>query len=56
MNLKDPQEDFKDYFPLKNNIEYYSKFIENPGDENLELWKKIINGKKEIIKLNNNFV
>ena len=41
-----PTGGFQRLFPLKNNIEYYSKFIENPGDENLELWKKMTNGKK----------
>jgi hypothetical protein len=42
-----PTGGFQRLFPLKNNIEYYSKFIENPGDENLELWKKMMSGKKK---------
>ena len=25
-------------FPLKSNIDYYSKFIRNPREENLVLW------------------
>ena len=28
-------------FPLKNNINYYKQFIENPGKENLKLWRKL---------------
>ena len=28
-------------FPLKNNINYYKQFIEDPGKENLKLWKKL---------------
>ena len=35
-----PTGGFHRLFPLKNNIEYYSKFVENPGDENIALWKK----------------
>ena len=44
-----PSGGFHRLFPLKNNIEYYSKFIENPGDENLALWKKMLSssGKKK---------
>ena len=44
-----PTGGFHRLFPLKNNIEYYSKFIENPGDENLALWKKMTttSGKKK---------
>ena len=44
-----PTGGFQRLFPLKNNIEYYSKFIENPGDENLALWKKMTSssGKKK---------
>jgi len=29
---------FERIFPLKSNIDNYSKFIENPGIENLILW------------------
>ena len=44
-----PTGGFHRLFPLKNNIEYYSKFIENPGDENIALWKKMLSssGKKK---------
>ena len=44
-----PTGGFQRLFPLKSNIEYYSKFIENPGDENLALWKKMTSsgGKKK---------
>ena len=44
-----PTGGFHRLFPLKNNIEYYSKFIENPGEENLALWKKMTSnsGKKK---------
>ena len=28
-------------FPLKNNINYYRQFIENPGKENLKLWRRL---------------
>ena len=36
---------FERIFPLKDNIKYYSKFLNKPGDENLALWKKILNTK-----------
>jgi hypothetical protein len=44
-----PTGGFHRLFPLKNNIEYYSKFIENPGEENIALWKKMTSnsGKKK---------
>ena len=29
-------------FPTKDNIEYFRKFFKNPIEENLGLWKKII--------------
>lgn len=34
-----PQGDWLRIFPLKYNIDYYSRFIENPGKENLKLWE-----------------
>ena len=37
-----PTGGFQRLFPLKENIKYYSRFIENPGEENLELWKKML--------------
>ncbi len=43
--------DFSLLFPLKDSIEYYSKFILIPDRENLILWNWIKNKKKE--KLNN---
>ena len=42
-----PSGGFHRLFPLKNNIEYYKKFIENPGDENIALWKKMLSSKKK---------
>lgn len=29
---------FKRVFPLENNVEYYSRFISEPSDENILLW------------------
>ena len=37
-----PTGGFQRLFPLKNNIEYYRKFIENPEEENLALWKAML--------------
>ncbi len=36
-----PCGDFKRIFPLIENIDVYSKYIENPGEENLALWDNI---------------
>lgn len=33
---------FELLFPLKENIVYYKKFVENPGKENLLMWKWIM--------------
>jgi tubulin polyglutamylase TTLL5 len=30
---------FNRLFPAGENVDYYSKFLNNPGEENLELWK-----------------
>ena len=30
---------FNRVFPQKQNIDYYSKFIDQPGEDNLILWK-----------------
>ena len=38
-----PNGGFHRIFPLKDNIDYYQKFFEDIGDENLMLWKKIKN-------------
>ena len=40
-----PSGGFERLFPQKNNIEKYRKFIENPEEENLALWKVML-GKK----------
>ena len=34
---------FERIFPLKDNIKYYSQFLDKPGDENSALWKQIMN-------------
>ena len=34
-----PSGGFERLFPLKDNIDIYSKFIENPEEENIALWK-----------------
>lgn len=31
-------------FPLAENVDYYSKFLENPGDDNILLWKWLKHG------------
>lgn len=36
-----PTGGFERIFPLKENIEYFSKFIANPEKENLLIWKKL---------------
>ncbi len=36
-----PCGDFKRIFPLIENIDLYSKYLENPGEENLALWDVI---------------
>ena len=36
-----PCGDFKRIFPLIENIDVYSKYLENPGEENLALWNVI---------------
>ena len=41
-----PSGGFQRLFPLKNNIDYYKKFIENPEEENLALWKAMKENKK----------
>ena len=33
----------KRIFPIKNNLEYYKKFIKEPGEENITLWNAIQN-------------
>ena len=33
----------KRIFPIKSNLEYYKKFIEEPGEENIALWNAIQN-------------
>ena len=40
-----PSGGFERLFPLKNNIEKYMKFIENPEEENLALWKNMLGNK-----------
>jgi hypothetical protein len=40
-----PSGGFERLFPQKNNIEKYKKFIENPEEENLELWKAMLRKK-----------
>ena len=37
-----PTGGFQRLFPLKNNIEIYRKFIDNPEEENLALWKAML--------------
>ena len=41
-----PSGGFQRLFPLKSNIEYYRKFIENPEEENLALWNEMLGNKK----------
>ena len=41
-----PTGGFQRLFPLKNNIRYYSQFIEKPDEENLALWKKMLSEEK----------
>ena len=36
-----PTGSFQRIFPLKNNIDNYRKFLENPGEENEALWEKM---------------
>ena len=36
-----PTGSFERIFPTKENINKYSKYIENPGEENLLIWKKL---------------
>jgi hypothetical protein len=33
----------KRIFPIKNNLEYYKKFIKEPGEENIALWNAVQN-------------
>ena len=35
------KDDLERIFPLKKNIDYYKKFIKNPGKYNLALWEKL---------------
>jgi hypothetical protein len=35
------KEKFELIFPKYENIEYYSKFLKTPGDDNIALWKVI---------------
>ena len=30
-------------FHIKNNLEYYKKFIKEPGEENIALWNAVQN-------------
>lgn len=39
---------FQRVFPLKSNIDYYSKFIEKPGEENTILWDYIKNSEQDL--------
>jgi hypothetical protein len=41
-----PSGGFQRLFPLKDNIDIYKKFIENPEEENLALWKAMKENKK----------
>ena len=36
-----PTGGFQRLFPLKDNIKYYSQFIDNPDEENISLWRKM---------------
>ena len=38
-----PTGGFERIFPLKSNINYYSKFISKPEKENLALWEEMLN-------------
>ena len=40
-----PTGGFQRLFPLKENIKYYSQFIEKPEEENLALWKAMLDSK-----------
>jgi hypothetical protein len=40
-----PTGGFERLFPKKENIKYYSQFIENPEEENLSLWETMLNSK-----------
>ena len=40
-----PSGGFQRIFPLKNNIKYYSQFIDKPDEENLALWKNMLSSK-----------
>ena len=40
-----PTGGFQRLFPLKENIKYYSQFIEDPQEENLALWKEMTKSK-----------
>ena len=40
-----PTGGFQRLFPLKENIKYYSQFINKPEEENLALWKVMLNSK-----------
>ena len=42
-----PTGGFQRLFPLKENIKYYSQFIENPDEENKALWKEMLSEKKK---------
>ena len=37
-----PSGGFERIFPLKNNINIYKKFLEQPGNENLALWNEML--------------
>ena len=40
-----PTGGFERIFPTKDNIKYYSKFLEKPEEENIALWKKMTESK-----------
>ena len=41
-----PSGGFQRLFPLKDNINFYRKFIENPEEENIALWNAMLGNKK----------
>jgi len=46
---------FINLFPLSSNVNYYSKFLNSPGNENLILWKWLLNNKPyHLLKTNLN--
>ena len=42
-----PSGGFERLFPTKENIDIYSKFIDNPGESNTALWDEIKGVKKK---------